>query len=1380
MTVELLLNELRWEGVTLSLNGEDLHYRSEVSPLPEHIKKKLSAQKIDIIEHLRQTRKSALSGLPRLSNLQQAYWLGEQNVFRYAVPAMVHLVYATPANFDLDRFHDAVFKVMQRHPPLHMRIDGDGRPSLMAAYSAPVEFVDAHTRDSSVYTVLDDISATLPSLANGPPFKLVVVRGKSATHVHALLRLIAFDAPGVGVFMDDLAAAYNDPGCTEHWHGPAPCYAKLAALDTAAKTNLRYKPIKDYWTERLRNLPSAPKLPLNVDMPRRVKFIRYHGVLGKARWNRFQATARKMGLSINAALAIVFARALQRWSENKSFTINTMFSKRYETNGAADGAIGNFSGTLLLSIDGKPGSFEAQAKSFQHNLYEAMDKSAFDGVSALRLLGSDGISADPSQPVMPVVYSTQIGNPTSDMSVHARLGWRITDSSMTTPQVWLDHQVYETEGKLSYNWDVVEGVYPDQMIEGAFAHYGNILATLSDHPDAWSDETSIDLPANLLKARNKANQTLRPITPAALHTGLWDHAHSHPNAPAILHQGQIFTFGQTAKLANRLALILIERGIKPGDRVIVHGRKTPQTVIALFGVLACNGVYVPTSNHTPLKRIVHIAQHSEATAILSDDENVRAEMSKAGLIVIDHMDVFKIMPDDSGIQPPPRVPDPAAVAYIIYTSGSTGQPKGVVITHRAAANTIIDVLDRFSITPNDRLLSISELTFDLSVFDIFATSLGRTCLILPQDKGLADPGAWLSAAREHGATVWNSVPAIMDLAVSYLCGAGGNQVLDLRRNEIPSELRLFMASGDWVPLTLPDRLKRLFPGSAFISLGGATEAGIWSNYFVVTDIPPQWRSIPYGFPLANQRFHILDEDLQPSPPLVPGYLYIAGDSLAEGYLNNPQQTADSFFHCPSVGERVYRTGDLGRYDIDGCIEFLGRRDFQVKINGHRIELGEIEKTMQAYPGIERAVALVHKDAKGDASIVAAVVWNGAPDNVGALQHLTNTLPSYMTPKQIVNPHALPLTGNGKVDRKQLNALIERSVTETPVATNGEIDTPIISEMERRVASAWETVLGLAPDSVTRDFFNLGGDSLKAVHLLNELNQAFGLQLVLEDLYRNNTIREQVQMLSAPTSGTGTNLVPMSNDGDMTLYMFHPVGGAVLCYRDLAQALKGKVSVIGVAANDSAPGETVQEMAAAYADQILANKLAGPVMLGGWSMGGVLALETARILERANFPIARVFTIDSWAPIVPNGTTIIPDSVFAMNFIADLAGIGRDGEIESAFKNIQAKETVSSILAHACENALLPEGMGGALLKERYALFCRNYQALLRHHVAMPMAPVSCITAHQQGRKMIGLTPLSDAVAQLAHGETLLNADHYSILAEPSLGLIAKLIKSHSP
>ncbi|MFP8964891.1 AMP-binding protein, partial [Streptomyces nanhaiensis] len=270
---------------------------------------------------------------------------------------------------------------------------------------------------------------------------------------------------------------------------------------------------------------------------------------------------------------------------------------------------------------------------------------------------------------------------------------------------------------------------------------------------------------------------------------------------------------------------------------------------------------------------------------------------------------------------------------MIFTSGSTGEPKGVAVSHRAAMNTITDLNDRCHITADDRVLALSALDFDLSVYDTFGLLTAGGTLILPHHDHRTDPDHWHHLTHTHHPTIWNTVPALLDMLLTTTTD----------HRPLPHTLRLALVSGDWIPLDLHPRLTHHLPHCTLIALGGATEAGIWSNHHHITTVPPHWTSIPYGRPLRNQHYRVVNHHGHDAPDWVPGELWIGGHSLALGYHNDPHTTDRKFPRTHNT--RWYRTGDLGRYWPDGTLEFLGRTDHQIKINGHRIELGEIETAL---------------------------------------------------------------------------------------------------------------------------------------------------------------------------------------------------------------------------------------------------------------------------------------------------------------------------------------------------------------------------------------------------------------------------------------------------
>ncbi|WP_280459343.1 non-ribosomal peptide synthetase [Nocardia carnea] len=437
------------------------------------------------------------------------------------------------------------------------------------------------------------------------------------------------------------------------------------------------------------------------------------------------------------------------------------------------------------------------------------------------------------------------------------------------------------------------------------------------------------------------------------------------------------------------------------------------------------------------------------------------------------------------------------LAYVIFTSGSTGVPKGVEIEHGSAVNTLEDLRDRYDLGARDRVLALAAVDFDLSVFDLFGVLGAGGSAVLVPDEDRRDPGRWLALIREHSVTVWNTVPAMLDMLLT---------VADSRAVPLPS-LRLALSSGDWVGLDLPGRLAALAEDCRFIALGGATEAAIWSNFFEVDGVDPEWSSIPYGRPLRNQRFRVVDEYGRDRPDRVPGELLIGGAGVARGYRGRPDLTAASFFE--EDGIRWYRTGDLGRYRPDGVLEFLGRADRQVKIRGHRVELGEIEQAITAHPEVRRAFALAVGE-RAQARLVAFVEPEAPPaaaDRTGPTR-LPGNLPDFLADRippawipelvPLIDP---PLTANGKVDHATLARRAETAIS-TPVSEAGE---PIHPGLETRIARVWAETLGAAPPDRHTSFFGAGGDSLSATRLVSRLGRELGITVTLREFFTTPTI-----------------------------------------------------------------------------------------------------------------------------------------------------------------------------------------------------------------------------------------------------------------------------------
>ena len=421
-----------------------------------------------------------------------------------------------------------------------------------------------------------------------------------------------------------------------------------------------------------------------------------------------------------------------------------------------------------------------------------------------------------------------------------------------------------------------------------------------------------------------------------------------------------------------------------------------------------------------------------------------------------------------------------------------------MITHHNAVNTILDINARYQITEQDTAFGISNLHFDLSVYDVFGVLGAGGKLVLPDPEYGKDPAHWIHWLNHENITVWNSVPAFVEMLAEYE---------EYQRQVTSQSLRLIMMSGDWVPVSLPERIRNLFRNAEIIALGGATEGSIWSNHFEIPEVVPEdWKSIPYGKPLANQKYYVLDQHMEDCPDWVPGTLYIVGDGVAQGYLNDKEKTEDKFVVLDRTGERLYCTGDMGRYWSDGNIEFLGRLDNQVKINGYRVELGEIETALRKIQGITEAFVLVRMENKIEdlcAVLVEEEEYRDRQDRFYK-EMLQKELPLYMIPKGYIKMKTIPLNSNGKKDIHKILNVVEQNKKPIPKKSNNEKE---LTQLQKRLLAIWRKILKSENIDINDNFFEIGGNSIQAIQITNQMTEEIEHFIDIGKLFEHPTISE---------------------------------------------------------------------------------------------------------------------------------------------------------------------------------------------------------------------------------------------------------------------------------
>jgi amino acid adenylation domain-containing protein/thioester reductase-like protein len=597
-----------------------------------------------------------------------------------------------------------------------------------------------------------------------------------------------------------------------------------------------------------------------------------------------------------------------------------------------------------------------------------------------------------------------------------------------------------------------------------------------------------------------------------------------PDAVAIVFQNQQLTYQELNQKANQLAHYLQTLGVKPEVLVGVCMERSLEMVIALLGILKAGGAYVPLDPTYPSDRLTFIAEETQLSVLLTLDHlQPSLPLSSVQSICLDtNWEKIAQYPTSNPAYEISR----HNLAYVIYTSGSTGKPKGVLIEHEGAVNTLLDINQRFQVTSQDRVLAVCSLNFDLSVYDIFGLLIAGGRIVLPNPAIAPNPKHWLDLMEQQQITLWNSAPPVMQMLAGYAephC-------------HFPPSLRLVLLSGDWIPLTLPALIRNLSTQIDIISLGGATEASIWSIFYNVEQIDPTWKSIPYGKPLANQQFFILDEQLQRVADGAIGELFIGGAGVARGYLNRPDLNATKFLPNPFSEQPnlIYRTGDIGRYLPDGNIEFLGRVDHQVKIRGFRVEIGEIEFLLTEHPAVTQAIVVVREDELGGKRLAAYIVPNATiqnltqPITIRAIRNsLKQKLPDYMIPSAFVLLEELPLTLNGKIDRRAL------PVPKWSQAEEGNYVSPT-TPTEIQLAQIWSQLLNTEQVGIHDNFFELGGHSLLSVQLLYQINESFQLEISLGHFLETPTIATLAQQIKMLQRGDIASDSAQVLEGDKTL------------------------------------------------------------------------------------------------------------------------------------------------------------------------------------------------------------------------------------------------------
>ncbi|MFJ3386393.1 amino acid adenylation domain-containing protein [Lysinibacillus sp. NPDC086135] len=1031
-----------------------------------------------------------------LTDIQQAYWIGRNDVYELGNVATHSYDEYEAQYLDINKFEEAWNYLIKRHDMLRTVITPDGKQQVYRKVPYyPLTITDLRGKnpdevESAVKATRVELSHQVLDIYKWPVFDIrITLLEDQKSLIHFSSDALMWDVWSFVILMRELVTIYQGK---ENELAPLEISFRdyVMAIEEFKKTD-KYNNALDYWKKRVDSLPMAPELPLSKSPKelRNPQFVRLHESLDFQSWKRLKSKAMKTGITTTGILLAAFTEVLRYWSNSPDFSLNLTFLNRNAAHPQVNDIVGEFTSVNLLAVsNSNECSFIERARKIQADLWSDLENHYISGVQVLREMTTKKGGAFEAK--MPVVFTSALVVPIpEEKDVPFPIKPVNVNGVTQTSQVWLDCGVWDDRNGLYCNWDVVEEIYPPGFIRSMFSTFWSLVTRLANEEEIWNQQVIPLIPLEQLELRNDIILNENIESADLLHSLFNQKAKSQPDSPAIISRHKTMTYDEVYKWSNKIGRFLKYKGTQPNQLIAIFMEKGWEQVVSVLGILQSGSAYLPIDPALPNERILYLLRSTGVKIILTQS-GMKSQIKLPEEISI--YEVNEQFLSDWSDEPLPFVQSPDDLAYVIFTSGSTGDPKGVMITHSGAVNTIIDINSKFNVTEKDRVIALSALHFDLSVYDIFGSLAAGASIVIPDaDEGLNPKHLeWLLSTEK--VTVWNSVPALMEMFMNHLS----------QKNGYADNLRLVMLSGDWIAVSLPELIRSYSSTELIISLGGATEASIWSIFYPIENLQASSKSVPYGKALSKQKMLVLNESLEPCPDWVTGQIYIGGIGLSTGYWKDQIRTNESFIYHPKTKERLYRTGDLGRYLPDGNIEFIGREDFQIKINGYRIEIGEIEYMLLQHPAIKDVVVTVADEGTTKRLMAFYIQAHGETVESRNLRtFLIQKLPEYMIPKNYIKVDKFPLTSNMKVDRQ----LLIRNVDVESLTINCYEKPRTV--VEEKIAEIWSSLLALDEIGVHDSFYELGGDSLQSMKMIEEIRDTYQINFPLRALLQISTIEE---------------------------------------------------------------------------------------------------------------------------------------------------------------------------------------------------------------------------------------------------------------------------------
>ncbi len=1113
-------------------------------------------------------------------------------------------------DLDYDALQKAFLTLIQRHESLRAAFSPDGK--FMCIFSQ-VEFkIDFHDlsnlsameKKAQTDGYLNEDAHRSFDLINGPLIRVGLLKLEEEKH-HLVITThhIVCDGWSYGIILQELGALYSaNVQNTPHKLPDAISYSQYAKEQREFSENGAIKKVEAYWLDLYSG--EVPQLNMPVDNPRPSQRSYQGKRFDQSLDDKLIAELRKTGAKVNCSLVVTLMAAfeifLYELTGQKSFSLGLPTAGQSAM--GAKHLIGHCVNLLPLKTEiDIQSSFVDQLQRRKSANFDAFDHQELTFGHLLKKLN---IERNPARiPLVPVVLNIDMG--IDDDVSFSGLNYELLSNPREYETFELFLNATGSNESLILEWSYNSNLFEKCSIMGMVDSFEALLQKLVAQPEQkLSDLTVKKTPNYEIKGPD------RVYPQSTLHQLFDRQAHESPRNLALQLDSEHISYGDLQKRINQTAQFLWERGVRPDQTVAISLDRSPDLIICIFAVLQCGAAYVPIDTSYPDGRIKLMVIDSAATFYIGDGSKRNLSLSTKNITIEEihtESSAFEAVPLDIYVST-------ESPAYIIYTSGSTGKPKGVQVAHSNVINLVNSMAKEPGITSEDKIFAVTTISFDATVMEIFLPLLHGASIVFVDEETRRDGHLLLKKAVNDGITMMWGTPTIYQILVD----SGWKDPLPIKA----------LIGGEAVPLPLARQL--LKKCHELWNIYGPTETTVCA---FLTRITENDDPITIGRPVSNTHAYLLDEYGNPVAKGEEGEIVIGGDGVSLGYLNRPELNENSFLDDPfrkEKGKKMYRSGDMGKLLPNGQLQCLGRRDRQVKVRGHRIELGEIEYILKELPGVKTAATDVQNHLL-KAYIISSKDTLGQEEAIrNWKEQLTAELPAYMVPQEFIFLEELPVTSNGKLDRKRLAQL---------ASTNSKINfghTGPRNAAEKLIADIWKECLRLEQLDIYSSFFELGGHSLVAAKVMTQLEEKTGKRLPLASLFEHSTVEKLALLLEANDSQlTWGSLVPIRSQGSKPpIFIVHGAGLNVLNFSSLVKFMDDDQPIYGLQAKGlnglEDPLTTVEEIAAHYNAAISSVRPNGPYSLAGYSFGGVIAYEMAKQFKEKGEKVNTLVLLDTYA------------------------------------------------------------------------------------------------------------------------------------------------------